>query len=1115
MRLLLSKNRTTRWGLLLLLIAMLGGSARLFAQAVANAQISGVVADPSGAVVPGAKVTATQTDMGLVRTTLSSSSGTYALPNLPIGPYRLEVAASGFTTYVRTGIVLQVSNNVEINVTLQVGAVTQEVKVSADASMVQTQSTSVAQVIDPTRIIDLPLNGRLATQLVLLSGASYNTQSGALVSSKNYQTSATISVAGGQVDGTNYMMDGGDNNNAFTNVNLPFPFPDAIQEFSVQTSGLSARYGLHPGGVINVVTKAGGNQIHGDLFEFVRNGDFNARDFFAKTQDTLRRNQFGGTVGGPLRKDKLFGFFGYQGWRQRTAPATTTSYVPTQAMLNGDWSAFDGASCQSSHVARTITDPITGGPAFTGYQIPTSLFNAQALALLKYVPVSTDPCGKLVYAIPSPVNEDQYIGRADWNVSAKHQLFGRYYITDYSNPPEFGGDVLLSTRAGVYDRSQSVVLGDTYTISPRMLNSLHLIWDRLRINRGTTSDMIGPSTLGIKTFQLVPNDITLTVNGGFSAGCGTCASAIFHNNTYQLADDLDFMRGRHHLSFGVDWVHNQLNEVNISNGNGNFTFSGQASGDPMLDFMLGLPSAFTQGMPEDFNPRQNYLGAYADDNIKLSSRLSINAGLRWEPFFPETDVFGRGNYYSYSNFVAGVHTNRYVNAPNGLLYTSDAGIPTGYAYSKLATFEPRIGLVWDPSGNGRQELRAGVGLFSDLPLLFYGVRFADGPPWASTVSLTSPSGGLTNPWANYPGGDPFPVPFPPSSTQAFPSGGVYVNMPLNLHPTHMAQWNLTYQRQLGKNWMLSATYLGDKSTHVWTTGEQDPAVYIPGEQVAKNACSVDKSTGQYPLSCTGNTAQRRVLYLQNATQGALYSTIDILDDGANAEYNALLLVAQHRFNEHYTVLANYTYSHCISEGDNQGGMGSPAYQNPYNRDGDRGNCNFDIRHNVNVSLVANSPHFANRFTNGLLGNWQFSPILMYHTGVWFSPVTGVDNSLTGVGNDRPNVVSSTPYLRQTSNASPLRWITASAYANNTTGTFGNAGRDSLVGPRYFDVDAALTRSFRIREHQQLSLRFEFFNLFNNVNFSNPDNSVKDSTFGEILSDNGAPRILQFALKYEF
>lgn len=1066
-------------------------------QAVASAEISGVITDASGAAVPGAKVTATQMDTGLVRTTLTSSSGSYSLPNLPVGPYSLQVKATGFATYVRSGVLLQVSNNITLNVTLQLGQVTQQVQVKANASMVQTQSTAVAQVIDQRRIVELPLNGRQATQLVLLSGASYNTQNGSLASSKNYPTSVTISVAGGQVNGTNYLMDGGDNNDAFTNVNMPFPFPDAIQEFSVQTNSLSARYGVHPGAVVNVVTKSGTNQIHGDLFEFVRNGAFNARDFFAARQDTLRRNQFGGTVGGPLRKDKLFGFFGYQGTRTRTAPAQNISFVPTQAALGGDFSALESASCQHSGQARTIINPATGQPFANDFVSP-SLFNPQALAILKYVPVASNSCGQVTYGIPNPQDEDQYIGRVDWNVSAKHQFFGRYFISNYNNPPVFNNDLLLSTRPGINDRGQSAVLGDTYSIGPTTLNSAHITWSRMRINRGPASDLISPRSVGINIFNLVPNSITLGVNGYFSAGCGTCAPGFFNDNSFQLADDVDMIKGRHHLSFGADWIHNQLNEINVGIGNGSYTFSGQLSGDALLDFMLGLPSGFTQGLPEDFNPRQNYLGAYVQDNVRVSSRLNFYAGLRWEPFFPETDVFGRGSHFSPAAFAAGTKTSRYVNAPPGLLFTGDPGIPTGYAYNKISVFEPRVGLVWDPSGNGHQTLRAGLGFFSDLPLIFYMVRFADAPPWGSSISLSSPAGGLTNPYLGYPGGNPFPLPLPPSRNQVFPPEGVYVNMPLNLHPTQMTQWDLTYQRQLSNNWMVSATYIGNKTSHVWVGSEQDPAVYIPGSCNGK------------PCSTVANTNQRRLLYVENPVAGSLYSTIGLLDDGSNAEYNAMLLTAQHRFSTHYTILANYTYSHCLSEGDTLGGPGGPSQQNPFDRNADRGNCNFDVRHIVNLSLVATMPRFANPWTNRLLGGWQIAPVISVHSGLWFSPMTGVDNSLTGVNLDRPNLVSD-PYLR---NTSTRQWITARAYLPNTIGTFGNAGRDSLEGPGYFDIDAGVSKFFNVREHQQLELRFEFFNLGNNVNFNNPDNSLRDSTFGLITSDV-SPRILQFALKYYF
>src|ERR1700681_916444 len=315
------------------IILILLSPAAIFAQAVANAQIHGVIMDSSGAVVPGAKVKATQTETQQVRTTVSDSDGSYVLSSLAVGPYTLEVTSPAFRNYIQSGIVLQVGNNVQVNVALEVGAVSQELHVTADAAMVETQDTSISEVIDQRRIIDLPLNGRQATDLILLSGGAAMPPGARATGAHDYVSAVGISVSGGQVNGNNYLLDGGDHTDSHTNVNLPFPFPDALQEFSVQTSGVSARYGMHPGAVVNVVTKSGTNQFHGSLFEFVRNGDFNARNFFAPAQDTLRRNQFGGMVGGPVKKDKIFVFSGYQATRTRTAPPQSIAYVPTQAAL--------------------------------------------------------------------------------------------------------------------------------------------------------------------------------------------------------------------------------------------------------------------------------------------------------------------------------------------------------------------------------------------------------------------------------------------------------------------------------------------------------------------------------------------------------------------------------------------------------------------------------------------------------------------------------------------------------------------------------------------------------------------------------------------------------------
>ena len=420
--------RSRFMGRILMAVLVMSCPIVAFAQAVANAEIHGSVADSSGAAIVGAQIRAIQTDTGQVRTTVSANDGSYVLPNLPIGAYRLEVSAAAFNSYVQSGITLQVGNNVQINVPLQVGNINQQVSVQSNAEMVETQETAISQVVDQRRIVNLPLNGRQVTDLMALSGGtsvpSASTQSRVLTT-HDYPTSVAISVAGGQTNGNNYLLDGGDHNDNHSNVNLPFPLPDALQEFSVQTNGVSARYGLHPGSVVNVVTKSGSNLIHGDLFEFVRNGDFDARDFFAASQDTLRRNQFGGTVGGPIKKDKIFLFNGFQATRVRTAPPSTISYVPNQAMLGGDFSTVESASCQSSHKAVQLVDPTNGKAPFPNNQIPVSRFSTPSANLLKLVPVSSDPCGQLVYGIPNPNGENQYVGKVDWVVSRSNTFTGR------------------------------------------------------------------------------------------------------------------------------------------------------------------------------------------------------------------------------------------------------------------------------------------------------------------------------------------------------------------------------------------------------------------------------------------------------------------------------------------------------------------------------------------------------------------------------------------------------------------------------------------------------------------------------------------------------------------
>ena len=1082
---------------LLLMITVSGNSA--YAQA--DAQISGNITDSSGAGVAGAKVTATQTSTNTVRTTLSGADGTYLLSTLPVGPYKLRVEVKDFETYVQTGINLQVGESPKINIILRVGQVTQQVVVNAAAAMVQTDSSSLSQVVDQRRINELPLNGRVLTQLIMLSGAANDTppRYSDLTGSKNYFASDSISVAGGQANGTDYLLDGGENIDTFSNVNLPLPFPDAIQEFSVDTSSLSARYGLHGGAVVSTVTKSGTNEIHGDLFEFVRNGAMNARDYFAPSVDQLKRNQFGGTVGGPVIKNKLFGFFGYQKTLIRTAPPTSISYVPTQAALSGDFSQLESANCQSSGTARQLIDPNTGQP-FSNNKVPTSRFNQQALNFLKHVPVSSDPCGKLTFALPEPQSEQQILVRGDANLSQKNTLFAHYFSGDYSSPgPYSDSNILLSQQRGVVDHSKSIVVGDTYTVTPNIVNAVHLGYTRLAVTRGPSPNGINFASLGVNIpYQPVPNYLSLSVQSHFGAGCGTCSTAILNQNNIQLADDVDIFRGRQHITLGVEGInHRDLIEFTTLAA-GQFSFNGQSTNDPLMDFMLGLPNSFTQGNIQRFDGGQVYFGAYVHDVVQLNKRLTAQLGVRWEPNLWGSERANRMQHFDMAAFNAGTLSSVYPKAPAGLLFPGDRGVGSSFAQNHPWKFEPRAGVSWDMTGNGRQVLRAGYGLFYDLLSLGYWEDQTADAPWGNQIALNSPTGGFTNPYAGYPGGSPVPTPQPPPANVSFPSHGVYITYPSNMRQMYTNQWNLTYEIQPFTNWSFSASYLGNMSVHVLSGEDINPGVYIPG------------TCGSSPCSTHSNTDQRRALYLKNPTLGAAYSDIYQADDGGIERYEGLFLKGEHRFSSNYTVLVNYTYSHCIGDAEFSTDFQFQQTQDPNNLKGEQGNCSFDIRHLANISFIGESPRISNHLAANLIGRWKLAPIVSMRSGTWFTLGTGSDNSMTGIGNDRPNQIGN-PYVR---NLTTLRWITPNAFTPNTVGTFGNSGRNSLEGPGSINVDAALSREFNIDDHRRFEFRFEAFNVANHANFHNPNSTLSSSTFGVIQSDAG-PRILQLAGKFTF
>jgi len=1102
------------------------------AQGTALAQVSGNVTDPSGAAIANAEVSMTQTATNLVRTTHSNSSGAYTLPNLPIGPYRLEVKAQGFKAFIQDGIVLTVNNNPQIDAALQIGSTSESVEVSATASMVETKESSVSTLVDQKRIAELPLNGRQATQLIItLGGAAYGDSGD--TGSKTFYSSTRISVAGGQGNGTAYLLDGADNTDPMSNVNLPIPFPDALQEFSVETSAVSSKFGTHPGATVNAVTKSGTNAFHGDMFEYLRNGDMNARNFFSRTQDTLKRNQFGGVAGGAIKKDKLFYFGGYQGTRNRSTPSSPTSTIPNTAMIGGDFSVMASSTCQTK--AISLINPYASTPKtpFTGNLIPTQYLNPIALKIAQsYLPSSAaNQCGSVPYSIPVTGDENQYIGRTDFVMNEKNTLFGRYFADGFQNPATYDGkNLLTTTQAGNLELAQSAVIGDTYIFSPTIVNSAHLTFNRRRDNRGPTSIPINPTLLGVNMYSAVPNFLLMSVTGGFSTFCGTCAPGHFNVTGYQGADDIDIIRGKHEIALGGSVERVQNNTVSGFNENGNFAFSGTTSGLGMADFMMGLPSDFTQSNATPDDLRQWLMSFYVQDTYKMSSHLTINLGLRWEPTFSDPDKYKRGTSFNLASFYAGQFSSVHSNAPAGLFFPGDTGIPAANWNGKLPNFAPRVGLVWSPSGTGKDTLRAGGSILYDQAETWFNERETTNAPTGTAIDVGAPAGGLSNPWQGYAGGNPYPT----NGRAYFPtSNGVYINMPINPKPTYVGNWNVTYQREVASNWMMSLSYLGNKTTHLWSGGgEMNPAVYIPGNCVK----------GQYGLTAAGacsstasaNILARRLFNLSNPAYGAAYGSVNTMDDGAVAHYNGALMSIQHRFANNFTFLANYTLSNCISDADFGAALAGSSNSQPFNRHADWGRCVFDTRHNFNTTLVAESVFKnGNSLVNHLLSGWQVAPLVHAASGQPLNVTSGVDNSRTALNNDRPNQALGNVYApvqNCVSASSPfcVQFLNPSAFAQNPIGTFGNLARNAISGPGNINVDVAISRIFKFRENMDLQARLDAFNVFNHPNFTgaiSPAGTVTgfstlstnfntQSTFGRVQSAFD-PRILQVSLKLNF
>jgi hypothetical protein len=1094
---------------ILLALFMFMSSLNAHAQLSATAQLTGQVIDTQGAVVANATVQIIDTERNNVVTAITDGNGRYTLANLEVAPYRLEVARQGFKKLIRKNIVLHVGDKREIDVTLSAGRSSESEEVTVGANLVQTEQSSVSQIISRKSILELPLNGRQTTQLVLISGASVVTPAGDLTSTKSYPSSTSISVAGSQGNGVHYLLDGGISVDTMTNVNLPLPFPDALQEFGVETSVMPAQNGYQPGGLVTVVTKAGANAFHGNLFEFVRNGIFNAQNRFSTTPDTLKRNQFGGTIGGKILRDKLFFFGGYQGTRQVSQPGNTFAYVPTAQELLGNFSIAESAACQSSGKAHA---PLAG---YSNNQIPVTQFDASAVKFLKYLPASTDPCGRVSFGIKAVLDENQYIGRIDWIQNSKHTAFGRHFYTNYNNPGAYSPtNLLVSVLPGIKEAVNEFTYGDSYRFTPRLQNSFHGTFTRRGETRGNAPSVINPTDVGIAVYAPIPNDFHLTVGSDFVTGCNTCSTARFGITTFELAEDLEYFKGNHHMAFGASIVRTDLNINNAFYSNGQYAFNGTVTGDAMADFLLGSMSSFTQSKGQQNALRDSILAPYFQDTVRLGKRLVLTAGLRWEPQIFVNDYFHRGGSFSLANFEAGTRSIVFPTAPAGAVYHGDPGVPTNFVNSSWLNLAPRVGLAWDIFGSGREMLRVGGGVAYNAAEIFAASRLLNDPPAVSQVSLaTSNPGGFSNPWTtgyNYPGGNPYPI-----TTSFFPTEGTWVYAPPSLKPTKMDEWNLTYQQQVGNDWVFSASYIGNRTNHLWAGQETDPAIY------SSSVCA------QFVGGCTTkNTNQRRMLYQINPAAGQYYSSVLRIDDGANANYDGLLVSANHRLTRGVSVLANYTWSHCTSNTDFVGDIQAPGYMNPADPAADKASCSFDIRHILNGSVVQTVGPSGHSLVDKAVGQWQLAPLVRMISGIPLNVLTGTDQSLTGVGLDRPNYSTTASPYASTSNK--LQYLSALAFTPNAPGTFGNVGKNAFRGPDALNFDIGVTRLFTVMERFQGEFRCDAFNVINKVNLIAPATStgipgispaginltLSSPTFGQI-SSSGDPRIVQLAMKVSF
>lgn len=1136
-----------------------------------GAGISGIVTDASGAIVAGASVQVTATDTGIVATRQSNSEGFYAFVDLQPGHYDIQVTQSGFNTFRQTGILLDVDSARVVNIKLSVGQVSEKVEISADAVQLDIASTQLGEVISGETMTSVPLVTRSYTDLLALQPGVSPVSSG-LAGGQGGQFSATgftftnisgdlnagnLSVNGQRESSNGFLLNGTTVQEfAFSGTGI-IPDLDSIAEFRIVTNNFDAEYGNYAGGQINVITKSGTNKFHGSAFEFLRNRAFDATNYFSTIKDDHKQNEFGGTIGGPIVKDKLFFFADYQGNRviQGQSGGTGLIPVPTAAERNGDFSAIASSltgvvqgPAWAQQLSTTLGYAVTQGEpyyaagcadtatcVFPGAQIPTTAFTVPSQNLLQFMPPENAGPGQFsAQAAPIRLGDNKTSGRVDYN-SHLGLLSGYYFFDQYRQSvpniflPGFGSDFT--------GRSQVADIGDTKTLSSASVNEFRVGLTRLRflIHKPTGGDDVtpkslgfeeGPDTLGISPslpqYAHVPN-IHLN-NFSFGASGGPLGVT---ETTAQVMDNFSRVIGTHTLTLGGQFRYNQLTEYN-GGSNGDFTFNGAETGVDFADFLIGAPTNYSQGQGYPSYGRSRYIGLFAQDSWRAKPNLTFNYGLRWDVSRPWSEKNGQ-----LETLVQGLQSTRFPGSPVGWVFPGDPGIPSTLAPTRYNNFAPRIGMAYSPSsddgliktltgGPGKTSIRAGWGKFystfegatnfneiGDAPFgAFYGSPV---PPEFVTPFVDRGTGNIE--------GQRFPVPLPTTSSvinwaNFLPIGTSPAFYYKNVLP-YTEEYQLSIERQLGSATLLSASYVGTQGHHLMSSLEANPgnpALCLTVSQLSQTTdgvvCGPNGENGVYhPIA--GGTI--------NSTRGPFgpdFSSDGYFITSGKSSYNSLQLSLRQKI-AGLEFLAGYTYSKSLDNGSGYGEQINLLHQ------GERSLSAFDVRHNFVVSYDYHLPFDRLGGPSRLVKGWRLSGITRFSTGLPVTLVETDDNSLLGTSSagaislpvDTPNFTPGS--LNITNPRSGLPYFNTSLFSPETIGTLGTAKRRFFSGPGLNNWDAALLKDTLIREGMNLEFRAELFNAFNHAQFGEPDGNVDDlGSFGVVHTANPA-RIMQLSLKLLF